>query len=486
MDKVLCDDQDVRDNLASGKGQLIPMKVVYTIKPPDPQPEEEKPVNLFKRKSRIVICGNMASHHAGEVYASTAPAEIVRAAIALARFFDWNLGLIDIVAAFLQTPFSEVADAPLVYGVPPKVLVRAGLCRPGELWKLTRAVYGLQESPKLWGTYRDMMLAKVQLVVGGKRITLLQGRVEPSWWSIMQEGSVLVGVLVVYVDDLLLRARTEVIKELAAAIQRFWKTSALQLVTEGEIRFLGIEISRTSQGFALSQRSYLEELLRLHEIPARKRDLVPVSKESVSFVATEDEPPRSETEVRAAQQIGGELLWMSQRTRPDVAYVCSLIGSLATRAPRRALEIGEKTLAYLQRTSGRSLLFEGRTHYLAGFVDASFAPDANRSHTGWVIQLAGNIIAWRSSRQSCISLSTAEAELEAAVEGLVALQGIQAVLQDIGVETFMMQMHSDSTSALAIAHGSCSWRTRHLRLKSAWISELIAKNIVEFSHSLQW
>ena len=38
VDKVLCDDQDVRDNLASGKGQLIPMKVVYTIKP-----EEEKP-----------------------------------------------------------------------------------------------------------------------------------------------------------------------------------------------------------------------------------------------------------------------------------------------------------------------------------------------------------------------------------------------------------------------------------------------------------
>ena len=93
------------------------------------------------------------------------------------------------------------------------------------------------------------------------------------------------------------------IKELAAAIQRFWKTSALQLVTEGEIRFLGIEISRTSQGFALSQRSYLEELLRLHEIPARKRDLVPVSKESVSFVATEDEAPRSETEVRAASKL---------------------------------------------------------------------------------------------------------------------------------------------------------------------------------------
>ena len=209
---------------------------------------------------------------------------------------------------------------------------------------------------------------------------------------------------------------------------------------------------------------------------------MPVSKEQASFLAADGEEPADEAEVRAAQQIAGELLWVSQRTRPDIAFVCSLIGSLATRAPRRAVEVGEKTLALLQRTIDRQLIYEGRTPYLTGFVDASFAPDANRSHTGWLVQLAGNVIAWRSSRQSCISLSTAEAELEAAVEGLVAIQGIQAVLQDIGAESFQMQMHSDSTSALAIAQGSCSWRTRHLRLKSAWIGELISKNLVELNH----
>ena len=482
VDKVMCDDATVKEDLATKRGQLIPMKVVYTIKPPDPSVEEEKPKEFYKRKARIVICGNLASHHAGEVYASTAPAEVVRAAIALSQFFSWNLGLIDIVAAFLQTPLAEVQGAPLVYGVPPKVLVRAGLCRPGELWKLTHAVYGLQESPKLWSTYRDMRLAQVQLTVNGKKVTLLQGRVEPSWWSVLQEGSVLIGILVVYVDDLLLCGRTEVIKELATAIKAIWKTSPLQLVTEGGVRFLGIEISRTSQGFALSQRSYIEELLRLHDLPQRRRDLVPLSKELASFVAGEGEDQYDDADVRAAQQIAGELLWVSQRTRPDIAFVCSLVGSLSTRAPRRAVEVGLKTLAYLQRTIGRQLIYESRNVYLSGFVDASFAPDANRSHTGWLILLGGNVIAWRSSRQSCISLSTAEAELEAAVEGLVALQGIQALLQDIGIDTFQMQMHSDSTSALAIAHGSCSWRTRHLRLKSAWIGELISKNLVEFSH----
>ncbi|CAE7422884.1 unnamed protein product [Symbiodinium sp. CCMP2592] len=482
VDKVMGDDPQVREDLSSGRGQLIPMKVVYTIKPPDPPAEEEQPTEFFKRKSRIVICGNMASHCPSEVFASTAPAEVVRAAIALARFFNWNLGAIDIVAAFLQTPLRAVKGAPLVYGVPPKILVRAGLVRPGELWKLTHAVYGLQESPKLWGAYRDDLLAQIQLVFDGKRVTLMQGRVEPSWWSVLQDGSVLIGILVVYVDDLLLCGRTELIKELAAAIKAVWKTSPLQLATEGEIRFLGIEISFTSQGFALTQRAYIEELLRIHEMTSRRRDLVPVAKEAASFVATDDEGPANEGEVRAAQQIAGELLWISQRTRPDIAYVCSLIGSLATRAPRRAVEIGEKTLGYLQRTIGRQLLYESCVPYLTGFVDASFAPDASRSHTGWIVLLAGNVIAWRSSRQSCISLSTAEAELEAAVEGLVALQGIQALLHDIGVVSLQLQMHSDSTSALAIAKGSCSWRTRHLRLKSSWVSELIAKGIVEFNH----
>ena len=72
----------------------------------------------------------MATHKPDDVFASTAPAEVVRAAIALATHFNWDLGLIDIVAAFLQTPLHAVKDAPRVYGRPPKLLVRAGICRP--------------------------------------------------------------------------------------------------------------------------------------------------------------------------------------------------------------------------------------------------------------------------------------------------------------------------------------------------------------------
>ena len=179
--------------------------------------------------------------------------------------------MIDVVAAFLQTPLKELEGAPLVYGIPPKVLIKAGLCRPGELWRLTHAVY------------RDLRLAQVQLVFEGKRVTLLQGTVEPSWWSVLQEGSLLIGIVVVYVDDLLICGHTAIIRELAQAIRTIWKTSDLQLISDGPLRFLGIEISRCTQGYALSQKSYIEELIRLHSLPGTRKDVIPISKDLAVF-----------------------------------------------------------------------------------------------------------------------------------------------------------------------------------------------------------
>ena len=482
VQKAHVDDVEVKRDVETGKGQMIPMKVVFTVKPPDATQDATSATSFFKRKSRIVICGNLATHQPGDVYTNTAPAEVVRAAIALARSFGWNLGMIDVVAAFLQTPLKELSGAPLVYGIPPKILIKAGLCRPGELWKLTHAVYGLQESPNLWGTYRDQRLAGITFMLGDKTFTLVQGKVEPSWWSVMQDGTVLAGILVVYVDDLLICGEADVIQGVTAAIKSLWKTSDLQLVSEGTIRFLGIEISEHKEGFALNQSSYIEELVRLHNIPASRRDLIPVAKDQATFLIEEEEKTFTVAELRTAQQCAGELLWVSQRTRPDISYVASLVGSLATRAPRRAIQTAEKAIAYLQRTMGYSLIYQTDGSGLVAYCDASFAPEGGRSHSGWIVLLHDCVIAWRSGRQATVTISTAEAELMAMSEAVLALQSTDSMMKDMFPAGQQLQLYSDSTSALAIANGSGSWRTRHLRLRSAWVAELISNKAMTVHH----
>ena len=461
--------------------QILPMKLVYTIKPPEQEPAV-KGDPLYKRKARAVICGNMADASGLDVYTGAAPAEVVRAALAIASKFGWFAAVLDVIAAFLQTPMEEVPQAPVVVAVPPRGLVKADLAEEEELWGITHAVYGLRESPRLWGFFRDEEMRKIKAALGDKEVVLIQGQVEPTWWSIRLDGQP-AGILVIYVDDYLILASPEIIRVVATAVQQIWKTSPLQYANKGHpVRFLGMEIHVTARGFAISQRPYIQELLRIHGISERRLDVVPVSRELAGFDIAEGEDEYTQQELRFAQQCAGEVLWLSQRSRPDLGFVASLLSSLTTRAPRRVAEITAKVLGYLQRSQESALYIEADNSVIVSYADSSFAPSGERSHTGWVTMLFGTPISWRSSRQPTTSLSTGEAELTAATEGALAAMSTQALLCDVLNEELAMRLETDSTTALALAEGSGSWRTRHLRIKANWLHEKIRSGLIEMVH----
>ena len=51
---------------------------------------------------------------------------------------------------------------------PPTLLEQFRLIKPGIFWKLTKAVYGLRVSPRLWGKERDLQLRKMRFRIKGK------------------------------------------------------------------------------------------------------------------------------------------------------------------------------------------------------------------------------------------------------------------------------------------------------------------------------
>ena len=228
------------------------MKLVYTVKPP--QPDETKPeVEKFKRKARIVLCGNMAEADASEVYSGTA---FIRAARE-----GWCVGVLDITSAFLQTLLEAVDDAPVVVATPPRILERQALVEPKMLWGITHAVYGLRQSPKLWGSYRDATVKQLVVELGGVPHRLQQGRVQNTGWVLKAEGvGKIEAILVIYVDDFMIVGKEETVHQLAATIRAVWKASEVQIAREGEpVRFLGMSIEVDAKGFALSQEDYLSE-----------------------------------------------------------------------------------------------------------------------------------------------------------------------------------------------------------------------------------
>ena len=62
-----------------------------------------------------------------------------------------------------------------------------------------------------------------------------------------------------------------------------------------------------------------------------KRRKIPVSRELVAKMS-KDEEEVGVTEVRAAQKVVGELLWVVTRSRPDLMFVVSKIGARVTKS----------------------------------------------------------------------------------------------------------------------------------------------------------
>ena len=463
--------------------QRLPTKFVFTVKPRDDAVASD-PTTWFKRKARLVVCGNMATNECESVYTEAAPAEAVRAALALTVRNSWAVGIIDIVTAFLKTPIGEAKSDPVILVSPPKLLEKLGITSAWELWALTRALYGLKEAPKLWGAHRDKQLAKVTVTIADAIWSLQQGRAITSWWTVRDDHQQVQGIVLIYVDDFLLCGAEHVIRELTREIQKLWDTSDLRLLQRDvDLRFLGMELHyEDDNSLSLSQEGYVQELLRSHGVENVHTARVPVAKEQAVFMTRDEDEQGTPEQIRYAQQLTGEILWLSQRTRPDLAYLSSLMASLSCRAPRRAIQLGTRAHGYLVRTRSYRLSILFDDGQLAMYCDAAFAPEGGRSHEGWAVMWAGTPILWRSGRQSLVSLSTGESELIAILNGTVGMLGVEALLQDIDITVTKREVRSDSTAALAIASGGSSWRTRHLRIKANWLFEQLQSGYVVTRH----
>ena len=234
-------------------------------------------------------------------------------------------------------------------------------------------------------------------------------------------------------------------------------------------------------GYSLSQESYIAELLRSHDVKPNARATAPVPKDWVRELPQEED--FSEADLRAAQRITGELLWLGQRSRVDIGYSVGLMASWVAKFPLQVSKIGFRVLEYLANTrADRLMLIPGRPEGLRIFTDASFAPHGGHSISGVVLQYDECCIVWKSKRQSLVTLSTAESELVAGCEGVVLSQSLAALICELQESTCRKHLMIDNTAAVTLANGEGSQRTRHLRVESAFIRDMIDREEMDVSH----
>ena len=450
--------------------ESIPTMLVAVKKPP------------MKLKARVVACGNHAQEATGCTTAGGVDTVVVRTLVSLAAHKDLTILTSDIKTAFLQAP-RRLTPGRITILTPPAILREAQLLQlQGERWVVEKAMYGLTESPKDWGDYRNMRMSAMKWSSQGFQRWLRKSP-EPHLWEVCQQDAVkeesqpsVICHVAVYVDDLMVTGKREDARDVMDQLAKTFQMTIPEEVSEAqEVTFCGYQIQKTKTGFALHQQKYVQEVLQKHGVQCSES--VPCLK--ISDGPEEQDPARED--IKQAQIVTGELGWLTSRTRPDIAFSVSIMARMIHKRPKWVVETGMQVLKYLHGSMGWGLNYTqiDDPTVLNVLVDASYAPphEGYRSVQGAIYMHGSNVLMWSSSRQGFITQSTAEAELLAYNESAQGAESVARLLECFE-QKVARRLIGDSKSGLVQLTGEVgSWRTRHLRLRSAKLRELIQHGI---------
>ena len=488
------------NTLDKAKVEILPGKVVMVKKPIGD--------GTHLKKGRVVVCGNFQQVQPGEETCANTPSfPMLRTLISLASLQNWAVASWDVSTAFL---YAQLPEDHIVYCRPPNALIRLGLVQPGVVWKLNKALYGLRTSPKAWEEERDEKLQNLTWSLNDKQVGLSKVDSANCVWVIKEktatgfQGEPL-GMVIAYVDDLIAVGQQDQLDGMKASLDALYtmKTSGAipaqyQAGTE-PLKFLGCFIERLPDGeMIMHQRSYIDHCLKANDMMMLKpaKGLPCVDEKSPPEDPYEDDgtPTSFEADKAKCEKYIGQLMWLTTRTRPDIAATLGILASQMVIRPGYIkgclvhlwrFVLGTKDL---NMHSFKPASIDYGSLVLNVYVDASFASGGGRSRSGLAMYLinprdgAESLIQWASRRQTSMATSAPEAEVSAMAEGYATSIFLFDTLSELGLvsgsgPSALMSMKTDSAVALKqLGTQSVTVRTRTAAQKLSYLRELIYEN----------
>ena len=185
----------------------------------------------------------------------------------------------------------------------------------------------------------------------------------------------------------------------------------------GEASFtLGIKIyrDRPNRMLGLSQKMYIEEVLKRFSMKNSKRGLVPFRHDiylSKKMCHSTPEEIECMSKIPYASTIGS-LMYAMLCTRPDIAHAVSVTSRYQSNPGKEYWTSVKCILKYLRRTKDMFLVFGNGELQIQGYTDSNFMSDIDdrKSTSGSLFICNGGAVSWKSSKQTVIADSTMKVE----------------------------------------------------------------------------
>ena len=420
--------------------------------------------SLDRYKARLVARGYTQTYGIDyqETFAPVAKMNTIRILISLAVNLDWPLNQYDIKNAFLHGDLKEEVYMEFPPGY-------EGITTKGKVCKLRKALYGLKQSPRAWfGRFSQALKTLGYHQCNGEHTLFFKGA---------QQG--LITILIVYVDDIIITGNNlKEIKSLEDHLDKNFEVKQL-----GPLRyFLGIEFARSNEGILMTQQKYILDLLdetkhtncHINETPIEVNHKLTI---------LEDDP---KVEIGSYQKLIGKLLYLSH-TRPDICYSVNILSQFMHSPRNSHFQAANRILRYLKGTSGLGITYRktGKLDLIL-YTDSDFAGSRMdyRSTTGYCTIFGGNLVTWRSKKQSVVSKSSTEAEFRAMSKGIDEVMWIKHLMEELQVSyTKPITIRCDNRSAISIAHDPVYHdRMKHVNIDRFYIQEHLEQGVLKTEH----
>jgi hypothetical protein len=306
--------------------------------------------------------------------------------------------------------------------------------------KLKQNIYGGRNSGKIWNDY---------LTKGLKEIGFKQSTIDD---CVFYRGKV---IFLCYVDDGILASPDaslidKAIEDLSNPIKAKAKFT---IEDQGDIEdYLGINFEQQEDGkIKLSQPHLIQQIIT--EVGIKKTDTRAILAAPSKLLKRDEKAPAFRCPFNYRRVIE-KLNFLEKSSRPDIAYATHQCARFCSEPKESHVNAVIHLVKYLQSTKDKGILLNPtKNDSFVVYADADFAgnwnkvtaqddPSTAKSRTGYVITYATCPILWGSKLQTCIALSTTEAEFVALSQCLRDMIPIMNLLKELQKQGF----HSRNTT----------------------------------------
>lgn len=287
--------------------------------------------------------------------------------------------------------------------------------------------------------------------------------------------------MLVYVDDLIVASEDVNISDcLVQALSKSLDISSL-----GNIQYyLGIEVERDEAGdFYIIQKKYINEVIESCGLDKAKESQIPLDTGYGKQLVKEELLPDN----KKYQKLVGQLLYIAINTRPDISASVSILSQKVSKPSMNDWNELKRIVRYLKGTINLKLRLSNCNEEtgLCGYADANWAECRidRKSNSGYLFKFCGGTISWSCRKQTCVALSTAEAEFIALSDAGQEAIWLRRLLKDLGQESFEAIIYEDNQSCLQMLDSEkFSNRTKHIDTKYHFAKNLSNSGDIQFMY----